>query len=137
MKQTKHQFEALLAVCLLTLCALATSARAADLTESDQQFLAKYEKIHAALVVDDLAGAKKAAIDLGSGGAEMAQSESLDGARAAFVKLSDQAVKIAAGQPGYYILYCPMVKHDWVQTTNKVANPYAGKEMVACGEIRK
>ena len=137
MKQTKYQFKNLLAVGLLALCAFATSALAADLTESDKRVLANYEKVHAALVADDLAGAKKAASDLDAAGVALAQSEALDAARAAFVVLSDQAVKIAAGQPGYYVLHCPMVKHDWVQTSKTVANPYGGKRMVTCGEITK
>ena len=137
MKQTKYQFKNLLAVGLLTLCAFATSALAADLTESDKRVLVNYEKVHAALVADDLAGAKKVANDLDAAGAALAQSETLDAARAAFVALSDQAVKIAAGQPGYYVLHCPMVKHDWVQTSKTVANPYGGKRMVTCGEITK
>lgn len=127
---------ALLTICLITLCAFAASVRAADFSESDKRFLANYEKGHAALVADDLAGAKKAAVDLGESGAALAQSGTLDAARAAFVKLSDQAVKIAAGQSGYYILHCPMVKHDWVQTSKKVANPYGGTDMVTCGEIK-
>ena len=137
MKQTKYQFKALLAVGFLTLCAFATSAFAADLTERDKRVLATYERVHAALVADDLAGAKKAANDLDAAGAALAQSETLDAARVAFVALSDQALKIAAGQSGYYILHCPMVKHDWVQTSKTVANPYGGKKMVTCGEITK
>jgi hypothetical protein len=30
-----------------------------------------------------------------------------------------------------------MLKKDWVQTSTTVANPYAGKDMVSCGEIQK
>lgn len=30
-----------------------------------------------------------------------------------------------------------MVKKDWVQTSEKISNPYAGKEMLTCGSIKK
>lgn len=136
MKQTRYQFMAPLALCLVTLCAFVASGGAADSSDSNKQFLANYEKVHATLVADDLAGAKKAAADLGDAGAPLAQADTLAAARTAFVKLSDQAVKMAAGQSGYYILHCPMVNHDWVQTSKKVANPYGGKNMVTCGEIK-
>jgi len=30
-----------------------------------------------------------------------------------------------------------MLKKDWVQTSEKIGNPYYGKEMAGCGEIKK
>ena len=44
---------------------------------------------------------------------------------------------MAAGQSGYYVVNCPMLKKDWVQNSEKIANPYGGKEMASCGEIKK
>jgi len=58
-------------------------------------------------------------------------------ARATFEKLSDKAKQLAAGQSGYYVVHCPMLNKDWVQTSEKIANPYYGKEMATCGEIKK
>ena len=110
---------------------------AAQLTDQNKQFLAAYEKVHHALVADDLAGAKKAASDLGSEGADLSASNSLADARAAFEKLTSKAKQLATGQPGYYVYHCPMLKKDWVQTSTTTANPYAGKEMLSCGEIQK
>ena len=52
-------------------------------------------------------------------------------------RLSDKAKELAAGQPGYYIVHCPMLEKDWVQTSDKIANPYGGKDMTTCGEIKK
>ena len=109
----------------------------AELTDQNKNFLAGYEKVHHALVADDLAGAKKAAGQLGSQGTELAKSKSLDEARTAFAKLSDEAKRMVAGQPGIYVYHCPMLKKDWVQTSDKVANPYGGKDMVDCGKIQK
>ena len=121
----------------IALVALAGPLSAAPLTDQNKQFLAAYDKVHHALVADDLAGAKKAAAELGTSGAELSKSNSLDEARAAFSKLSDQAEKLAAGQSGYYVMHCPMKKKDWVQTSEKVENPYGGKEMLSCGEVKK
>ena len=121
----------------LALVALAAPLSAAPLTDQNKQFLANYEKVHQALVADDLATAQKTAADLGPQGSDLAKSETLDQARAAFEKLSGEAARLAAGQSGYYVMHCPMKKKDWVQTSDKVANPYGGKEMVSCGEVKK
>jgi hypothetical protein len=116
---------------------LAVSLQAADLPSQDKQFLIAYDKAHDALVADDLTSAKKAVTDLGPDGADLTKSKSLDEARAAFGKLSDKAVKLAAKQSGYYVAHCPMNNKDWVQTSTTIANPYGGKEMISCGEIKK
>jgi hypothetical protein len=122
---------------LAAICAALSSASAATLSDKDKQFLSGYEKAHTALAADDLNGAKAAANDLGSEGAELSKSSSLKEARTAFERLSAKAKQLAAGQPGYYVYHCPMLKKDWVQTSTATANPYAGKEMVGCGEIQK
>jgi hypothetical protein len=110
---------------------------AAPLSDADKQFLARYEKVRSALAADDLGAAKTAAGDLGDEAAELAKSSSLKDARTAFEKLSEKAKQLATGQPGYYVAHCPMLKKDWVQTSEKIANPYGGKDMVTCGEIKK
>ena len=117
--------------------ALAASLNAEQLSDENKKFLVAYEKARQALAADDLAGAKKAAADLGTTGSELANSKSLDDARSAFVKISAEAEKMVAGQSGYYVMHCPMLKKDWVQTTEKVSNPYAGKQMLTCGEVKK
>ena len=117
--------------------AFGVSLQAATLTDQDKQFLTAYGKVHDALAADDLAGAKKAGTDLDPDGVDLSKSKSLDEARAAFGKLSDKAGKLAAGQSGYYVAHCPMKNKDWVQTSTTIANPYGGKEMISCGEIKK
>jgi hypothetical protein len=123
-----------IAVCIAFATVL---VEAAPLSDADKQFLARYEKVRNALAADDLAAARTAAGDLGDEGAELSKSSSLKDARAAFEKLSNKAKQLAAGQSGYYVAHCPMLKKDWVQTSEKIANPYGGKEMVTCGEIKK
>lgn len=110
---------------------------AAELSETDKQFLSQYESVRAALAADDLPGAKKAAADLKEEGAPVAKSDKLASARKEFEKLSEHAIKIAAGQNGYYVVNCPMLKKDWVQPAGSISNPYAGKSMLTCGAIKK
>lgn len=122
------------AIALLT---LAGPLSAAQLTDQNKQFLADYDKVHHALVADDLAGAKTAAKNLGAEGSEVANAGSLKDARSGFEKLSTKAKTLVAGQPDYHVYHCPMLKKDWVQTSTTTANPYGGKDMVGCGEIQK
>jgi hypothetical protein len=124
----------LVAVCLALGSA---TVLAATLSDKDKQFLTSYEQAHTALAADDLNGAKSAANDLGGEGAELSKSSSLKEARDAFGKLSAKAKQLAAGQSGYHVYHCPMLKKDWVQTSTTTANPYGGKEMVGCGQIQK
>ena|SRR5438309_643240 len=136
MKKTIYNFRTLLAA-TIAITAIAVSMQAANLSDKDKQFLAGYEKVHAALVADDLSGAKSAAKDLGDGAGSVATAGSLKDARAGFEKLSNRAKSLAAGQSGYHVFHCPMLKKDWVQTSTTTANPYGGKDMVGCGEIQK
>ena len=122
---------------LVALCVALGNALAAPLSDNDKQFLAGYEKVRAALAADDLGAAKAAMTDLGDDGAALAKCNSLKEARAAFEKLSEKAKRLAAGQTGYYVVNCPMLKKDWVQNSEKIGNPYYGKEMASCGEIKK
>jgi hypothetical protein len=122
---------------LAAICAAITSASAVTLSDKDKQFLSGYEKAHSALAADNLNGAKAAANDLGSEGTELSKSSSLKEARTAFERLSVKAKQLATGQPGYYVAHCPMLSKDWVQTSTTISNPYGGKDMVSCGEIKK
>src|SRR5882724_66876 len=97
MKLDYKNITVLSATMAFALIGFALSLQAADLSDQDKQFLTAYGKAHDALVADDLASAKKAATDLGPNGADLSKSESLDEARAAFGKLSDKTVKLAAG----------------------------------------
>ena len=124
---------------LVTLWVALTHAavHAGPLSEADKQFLARYETVRTALAADDLAAAKTTAGDLGDEGAALTKSSSLKDARAAFEKLSEKAKQLIAGQSGYYLVHCPMLNKDWVQSSEKIGNPYYGKEMTTCGEIKK
>ena len=74
--------------------------------------------------------------------AEVEKAIDLPAAREAFGALSD-AVIAAAKADGWAdvkalkLAYCPMVKRSWLQAQETVQNPYYGKAMYTCGEIRK
>lgn len=116
---------------------IASVGQTANLSDQDKKFLTSYEKVHTALAADDLTGAKAAANELGDAGTDIAKAKSLQEARSAFETLSGLTKTKIAGQSGYYVAHCPMLNKDWVQTSTTISNPYGGKEMVGCGEIKK
>ena len=136
MKISKHKLTTLFTAGI-ALVMIASFGHASNLSDQDEKFLTSYEKIHTALAADDLTGAKSAATELGDSGTDIAKAKSLQEARSAFEKLSVQAKTKIAGQSGYYIAHCPMLNKDWVQTSTTISNPYGGKDMVSCGEIKK
>jgi len=124
-------------ITLLACSFIVGRAWGAALSDKDKEFLSAYTKVQAALAGDDLAATKSAAAALGSEGSELAKASSLQEARVSFEKLSTRAKTLADGDNGYHIFYCPMLKKDWVQTSTTAANPYAGKSMLTCGEMKK
>ncbi len=127
-----------LLLCGLSLALSPLAGRAAELSEADSKFMVIYEQLLKALVNENLNAAKDAAHALpNEAGADVLKSGDLKAARDAFVPLSAQAEKIVAGNPTYHVFYCPMVKHDWVQQSASIANPYMGKEMLTCGVEKK
>jgi len=135
--RTKTQKLTTLFCAAIAFATMQSLAQAANLSGQDKKFLASYEKIHTALAADDLTVAKSAAAELGDLGSDIAKANSLKDARAGFEKLSARAKTIAAGQSGYHVAHCPMLNKDWVQPSTTISNPYGGKEMVSCGEIKK
>ena len=114
------------------------------------KIIKQYDIVRAALVADDLSAAKKAATNLATAAQEesvtelqvpikkLTDSTSLKEARAAFQSISLVLEKWVKGQKGFFIVTCPMIKDSvWIQTTDKIGNPYAGQEMPECGQIQK
>ena len=124
--------------CGLSFLASPLALRAAPLPEADAKFMTLYEQVLKALVNDNLNAAKDAAHALpDEAGQGVLKAGDLKAAREAFVPLSDRAEKIVAGNSDYHVFYCPMVKHDWVQSSTSIANPYMGKDMLTCGVEKK
>lgn len=86
------------------------------------------KNIRTSLAADDRTQTKGAAGSLGEAGADVSKSESPDRGRGSFAQLSQRAEKLVGRQPGYYVVYCAMATKSWVQTLEKVSNPYFGKK---------
>jgi hypothetical protein len=136
--------------CIAVAALFAAPAPAREASNEEAACLKAYHQVHAALAKDDLEAAKKSAGELAEKATvakcvttpkhatELAQSNSLDKAREHFKAISEECTKMAAGIEGEFVFTCPMVKADWLQTDSKqVANPYMGKKMLTCGEVKK
>jgi hypothetical protein len=70
----------------------------------------------------------------------LAQAKDLKAARAAFKPFSASLIKYLAdkkaGKGVYHEVYCPMADASWLQTGKAIRNPYFGKEMLDCGELK-
>lgn len=125
------------------------AATLAFATENQLALLPLYENAASALCADDLTAAKAAAWILATeavrlhhdgiagSAAAVAKADGIAGARTLFKALSTATITLAQHAKGYFILTCPMAQAEWVQSTREVANPYLGKEMLACGEVKE
>ncbi|MCL4811089.1 MAG: DUF3347 domain-containing protein [Vicinamibacteraceae bacterium] len=139
---------------LVVVCAAALGAAtlAADFAQS---VVEPYLRIQTALAADRMDGVKadaaaiaKAAGAMGPRGAtiagaarELRSAGSVAGAREAFGKLSDALIAYGTVNkgslgPATRKAYCPMEKQYWLQKGTTIANPYAGKRMLRCGEFK-
>jgi RND family efflux transporter MFP subunit len=126
-------------------------AAAAKPTEPLLSVLPHYVKIQAALAADSLAGVPEAvraiaelAADDAAIGAQanaVADAKDIAAARERFKLLSAALIQhleqkhVQTGQ--YFEAYCDMAKAGWLQAGRDLRNPYYGKEMLECGEIRR
>ncbi len=70
----------------------------------------------------------------------LAGTRDLSSAREAFKPLSKSLIQYLADHKiasAYVEVYCPMAKASWLQTVDKIDNPYLGASMRGCGEIQK
>jgi Cu(I)/Ag(I) efflux system membrane fusion protein len=120
-------------------------------TEPLLSVLAHYVKIQATLAADSLAGVPEAAraiAKLAAGDAAIAaqanavaDAKDIAAARERFKPLSAALIQhleqkhVQTGQ--YFEAYCDMAKAGWLQAGRTLRNPYYGKEMLECGEIRR
>jgi len=127
------------------------AAPAAALSKDQAKALFKpYDAIATALVADDLEAAKVAASQLSAHATEaeqpklakqakaLADATDLPAAREAFLPLSNHAIQLLGQSEGMIVMTCPMVEDGrWLQDDEKVANPYMGQRMPACGMPEK
>ncbi|HXR08839.1 MAG TPA: DUF3347 domain-containing protein [Candidatus Acidoferrum sp.] len=136
-----------------------SAVRAADepaLMEPAKSVLNHYLTIQTNLATDTLkgveeqakaiAGAVKAdpmkmlSPDVAQQAETLAQAKDLKAAREAFKPLSASLIKYLAdkkaGKGVYHEVYCPMANASWLQLGKDVRNPYYGKAMLDCGEVK-
>lgn len=93
--------------------------------------------ISKAVKADDM---KMLSSDVATEADTLAKAKDIKAAREAFKPLSASLVKYLAdnkaGKGTYHEAYCPMAKANWLQTEKEVRNPYYGKSMLDCGELK-
>ncbi len=85
----------------------------------------------------------KAVLDPGM--EKMMASDNLKDIRVDFVQLSNQMISLstyfAPLDSTLYVLHCPMADSnkgaDWLSKETEIKNPYFGKKMLGCGEVRR
>jgi hypothetical protein len=135
------------------------SVRAADdtaLSEPAKSVLNHYLKIQTQLSKDTLKGVEAQAnaitatiqndasktlpIEVAKEAETLANTKDLAAAREAFKPLSASLIKYLAdnkaGKGAYHQAYCPMANASWLQTGKDIRNPYMGKDMLDCGELK-
>src|SRR5438874_1134959 len=158
MKQIKNitRLFVALAIAAAPLAAISAESKADPLMEPVKSVLDHYLKIQAELAKDSLKGVdehanaiakavkgddmKMLSPDVAKQAESLAQAKDLKAAREADKPLSASLIKYLtdnkAGKGIYHEAYCPMVKASWLQTDKAIKNPYMGKEMLTCGELR-
>ena len=147
-----------LAVAAAPLAAISADEKKADdaLMEPVKSVLDHYLKIQGELAKDSVKGLdehssaiakavkgddmKMLSPEVAKQAETLAQAKDLKAAREAFKPLSASLVKYLAdnkaGQGTYHEAYCPMAKANWLQTGKAIKNPYMGKAMLTCGELK-
>ena len=152
----KTLFPILMAMIGLALSPLLRAAESPALMEPVKSVNDHYLKVQTELARDSLKGVpddaqaiakavrgddmKMLSPDVAKQADALAQAKSLKGAREAFKPLSASLIKYLADNKvpagTYHEAYCPMVKASWLQSEKSIKNPYMGKEMLTCGELK-
>jgi HPt (histidine-containing phosphotransfer) domain-containing protein len=138
---------------ILTLVAVAGPALAADLPAA---LVDPYLRVQTALAGDKVDGVKgdagqiaRAAGSLGAqakaivdAARQLESAADVTKARDAFGNLSDAIVaylQASGSTPGsdVKVAFCPMAAKPWLQKGTAIRNPYYGKSMLECGEIKQ
>lgn len=157
MKLFNHCGPAILGGLVLAMTAFVPAARAADnpaLAGTVKSVYGHYLKIQASLAKDSMTGvaenataiakaihsdAKTLPSTVATQAEVLAKASDLKAARAAFKPLSNSLIQYLAdhkAKGAYVEVYCPMANASWLQANKHVNNPYFGREMPTCGEIK-
>ncbi|HEY7442652.1 MAG TPA: DUF3347 domain-containing protein [Vicinamibacterales bacterium] len=141
---------------VLALFALVLATGLAWAADLPTTLMDPYLRIHVSLADDKLEGATVAAKALSAeaqklgakangvatNATKLAAAKDIALARTAFGDLSEAMMAYAKATGATFgrdvnVAYCPMVQKSWLQKGQTIANPYYGKSMLTCGEIRK
>lgn len=68
------------------------------------------------------------------------EARSITTQRETFMNLSDNMIALAKeyklSESPVYVQYCPMADGSWLSDESKIANPYYGKSMLTCGNVK-
>jgi len=144
----------------LTLAIVALHATTATAAPKPEEHLVEsYLAIQSALAADSIDGVRSAAGHVAHGAGRLkakapaafervskaskvlASAKDLAAARLAFKELSAATIDLndrgLLGKRDLVAVHCSMAGASWLQTGTAVRNPYYGKSMLACGEVRK
>jgi hypothetical protein len=126
------------------------------LNESGKSVLDHYLAIQKELANDSIKGVAEYALaiakavkadetkmlpaDVAKNAETLAKAKDIKAARQADKPLSTSIIKYLTdnkiGKGVYHEAYCPMVRASWLQTDKALKNPYMGKAMLECGELK-
>ncbi|WP_345765733.1 DUF3347 domain-containing protein [Chryseobacterium endophyticum] len=70
----------------------------------------------------------------------ISEARSITTQRETFMNLSDNMIALAKeyklSESPVYVQYCPMADGSWLSDESKIANPYYGKSMLTCGNVK-
>ncbi len=90
-----------------------------------------------------LAGVSQAAVATAAAkvakAAAALKDKDIEAQRGLLAELSERVIELARNTPPpgqtLYVANCPMVEADWLQTEEKLSNPYMGSRMLRCGSL--
>lgn len=154
---SKSQFVFIMALVGFSILGKVQAADSGALQEPVKAVLTKYEKIQQSLakdslqqVADNASGiakairddpAKSIALSVAERAEKLAGAKDIKSARAAFKPLSESLIGYLADNKikatGFKEVYCPMAEGSWLQKAQAVQNPYMGKSMLTCGDVKR
>ncbi|KMQ67362.1 hypothetical protein ACM39_14420 [Chryseobacterium sp. FH2] len=70
----------------------------------------------------------------------ISEARNIDAQRETFFNLSDNMIALTKeftlSEKPIYIQYCPMADGSWLSDESKIINPYYGKSMLSCGNVK-
>ena len=70
----------------------------------------------------------------------ISEARNISTQRETFMNLSDNMIALAkefkVSENPVYVQYCPMADGSWLSDESKIVNPYYGKSMLSCGNVK-